>query len=114
MHYINKETREVKGFMFDGAVEMTASEWQEYKVKPGGSDNTAETEYNWAKSGIEAAIIQLSKCEFAEANPDNKKATCRGTSDAWTQYIIELRYYATYSESGGYSLREDERPVIEI
>lgn len=77
-------------------------------------DTSSQTEYNWAKSEIESAVIQLSKCEFAEANSDNERATCNGTSEAWTQYIIDLRYYATYSEESGYALRLDERPTITL
>lgn len=70
-----------------------------------------KSEYNWSKSEIEKAAIQLSKCEFAETYPLDNMATCTGTSEEWRQYIIRLRYYATYNETDGYSLRLDERPI---
>lgn len=75
-------------------------------------DDNSENEYSWAKSEIERSIIQLSKCEFAEAYPLDDMATCVGTSEEWRRYIIKLRYYATYNETDGYSLRLDDRPTF--
>ncbi|PMJ92869.1 hypothetical protein [Vibrio sp. 10N.261.55.A7] len=58
-HYINDETGEVKGFIFEGARPMTEKEWSEYRNQPLTAEQLAQARQSEMVSELNWCDLQL-------------------------------------------------------